>query len=424
MMTAPLKSASFALLLGLSTLSVCRCAEVELPPCPTFDAPALKAALLQDEQLVVGAVQKGQCGEPCAKLETFMAKLQQNMKGYFKTAIVDVRTTLEVGGDEMTMHTMYNITNIPQIFVYRYGVKDPKAAMTLTSETVGQVMGMYETKDASHKKQVHDVFLQFLPNRVERVNKGSLKEWLQKSPQKARVLLVTARTVTPPMYNKLSLDYGAGMLFGELRKSDPGAVEELKALGGPTIDKFPKLLTQKALGEGWAAPTEVYSGALGLAPIGEALAKINPGPFVPELTNQKVMEAECSNKGGICVVAVLPARFEKDLATFKKAVASRWFGDSGVALANFVWINEEKQEPFVDALKVENFPGLVALNPRKKLYSVYVGSFQEENLHNFVLRVLGGKEKLSKADTIPKLENGSPTMPSGKLDALFGKKEL
>jgi len=413
----------------------CLCALVSaqplLPRVPTLNGPEFKSLLTSsDEQVAVGIVQKGQCGQPCEMLENFMQQLTAKMKGFFKTCIVDVRTAVDVGTDEMTMHSMFNITTIPMIFIYRYGVKDVKQALILNTNTTAQIMGAYgapnQPGQPPNQKQVHDVFLQFLPTRVERLNKGNLKDFLQREPERARVLLVTSKTITPPMYTKLSLDHGAGVLFGELRSGDAGAVEELAKLGGPKIEKFPKLIMQKALGDGWAAPTDVYSGALGLAPIGEAIAKINPGPRVPELTSEDAMKAECANKGGVCLVAVLPSRFEKSLEQFK-AVAKRWFGTE-VVMANFVWVNEEKQENFVNAFKLENFPGLIALNARKKLYSVFVGTFDAETLYSFVLRVLNGKESLSKVDKVPKIEKSAPTMPAGKLDALLGgmgrKREL
>jgi len=178
----------------------------------------------------------------------------------------------------------------------------------------------------------------------------------------------------------------------------------------------------KALKEGWAAPTDVYSGALGLGPIGEAVAKINPGIPIPEMINQDALDKACISKGGICLIAVLPSRFEKPLEHFK-GVASRWLGDSA-ALANFVWLNEEKQERFVETFKVEYFPGLVAVNVRKKLYSSFVGNFDTETLYSFVTRVLSGKEALTRFDSLPKLEKASPTLPMAGLDALLGKKEL
>ena len=90
---------------------------------------------------------------------------------------------------------------------------------------------------------------------------------------------------------------------------------------------------------------------------------------------------------------------------------------------------------YLPPCQVEYFPGLLALNSRKKLYSTFVGTFNEDNLYPFILKaciptlgpaphayrphpvprgcaqVLAGKEKLSKLDNIPKLEKTARTMP-------------
>ena len=79
-------------------------------------------------QLIVGVVQKGQCGEPCAKLETMLAKMMQKMGGFFNAAIADVRTAVDTGekGEEHTIQSLFNITTLPAIYIYQYGVKEPK----------------------------------------------------------------------------------------------------------------------------------------------------------------------------------------------------------------------------------------------------------------------------------------------------------
>ena len=114
--------------------------------------------------------------------------------------------------------------------------------MMIHQEAIGQIIGAYDMPQ--HQKQVHDTFLQFLPTKampphspapelplrhgfaicwqVERVNKGNMKEWMQRDPHKARVLLATNKKTTPPMFTKLSLDHAGGVLFGELRESDAG----------------------------------------------------------------------------------------------------------------------------------------------------------------------------------------------------------
>ena len=154
----------------------------------------------------------------------------------------------------------------------------------IQQEAIGQIIGGYEMPQ--HQGQIHNTFLQFLPSKVEQVKSGNLQEWLQEDPHKARVLLVTSKKSTPPMITKLSVDFAHGVKFGELRESYPGAVEELKKLGGPEIKKFPKLLMGKALGKGYAVPDIEYSGALNLAAIGAEIAKINPGITIQELLGE------------------------------------------------------------------------------------------------------------------------------------------
>merc|ERR1719453_1730536 len=105
----------------------------EIPPVKTVDGPGLTSLLQMDEQLVVGVVQKGQCGEPCAKLETMMAKMMQKMNGFFNAAIADVRAAVDTGvqGEETTIQSLFNISTLPAIYIYQYGVKEPKKAMMI-----------------------------------------------------------------------------------------------------------------------------------------------------------------------------------------------------------------------------------------------------------------------------------------------------
>lgn len=210
------------------------------------------------------------------------------------------------------------------------------------------------------------------------------------------------------MITKLSVDFAHGVKFGELRESYPGAVEELKKLGGPEIKKFPKLLLGPALGDGYAVPSEEYKGALNVKAIGAEIAKIDPGITIPELLSEDTLNDACTSKGGVCAVAVLPAKFTKHLDIFKK-VASRWYGEAGIV--NFVWLNEEKHEEWVNKFNVEYFPGLVVLNARKKLFTNFVGTFDEANIYPFILSVMKGKEQLTKLDNMPKLEKVDKTMP-------------
>merc|ERR1712166_344279 len=242
-----------------------------------------------------------------------------------KVVLADITTMIKKDSEENTLQNLYNISTIPAIQIYPYGHKSYDQAYAIDTNTTGQLMGAYlnaeKAQKAAYTKQVHDVFLQFLPKgEVENVNAGNLEEWLSQDSSKARALLVTAKSSTPPMFTKLALDYGAGMLFGELRSKQSASMDKLKELG-ITVSEFPKLLIGKA--GGGAKKMKAYKGKLGPTPISIELAKATPGVIVPELLSNTVFESACTNKGGICVILFASSRFDESLATFKSVAARR-----------------------------------------------------------------------------------------------------
>jgi len=383
------------------------------------------AALManEEQQVVLGLSTRGNCGEPCEMFNKFLTNLEKTMDGYFKVVLADITTMIKKDSEENTLQNLYNISTIPAIQIYPYGHKSYDQAYAIDTNTTGQLMGAYlnaeKTQKAAYTKQVHDVFLQFLPKgEVENVNAGNLEEWLSQDSSKARALLVTAKSSTPPMFTKLALDYGAGMLFGELRSKQSASMDKLKELG-ITVSEFPKLLIGKA--GGGAKKMKAYKGKLGLTPISIELAKATPGVIVPELLSNTVFESACTNKGGICVILFASSRFDESLATFK-SVAARRFGSGGSSatpVVHFVWVNADRQEDFMDGFGVESLPSVLAVNPRKKRYSMMKGSYNAAEIKGFVTRILSGKESLSKVDKIPKLGKNGPSMSMGKMDAMM-----
>jgi hypothetical protein len=377
-----------------------------------------------EQQIVLGLSSRGQCGEPCEFLNKFLTSLEKSMDGYFKVVLADITTMIKVDDEENTLQNLYNISTIPALQIFPYGHKSFRQAFSINTNTTGQLMGAYLNAPAKQKamyaKQVHDVFLQFLPKgEVDQVNAGNAVEWFAQEPEKGRALLITAKSSTPPMFTKLALDFGAGMLFGELRSKQSASMDKLAELG-IKVTEFPKLLIGKP--GGGAKKMKEYKGKLGLTAISKELAKVTPGVIVPELLSNAVFESACTSKGGICVVAMLSSRFDDPLETFKKVAARRFAsadGSGSSPVVNFVWMNADRQEDFMDAFGVESLPTVIALNPRKKRYSMMKGSFSSAEVLGFVSRLLSGKESLSKIDAIPKLEKNGPSMSMGKMDAMM-----
>jgi len=379
----------------------------------------------EEQQIILGHSTRGQCGEPCEMFKKFLEELEVTMNGYFKVVLADVTTMIKVNDEENTLQNLYNITQIPGIQIFPYGHKSYHQAFAIDTNTTQQLMGGYlnapPKQKAAYHKQVHDVFLQFLPKgEVEQVNAGNAEDWFKQDKAKGRVLLVTSKKTTPQMFTKLALDFDKGMKFGELRASQSASMDKLKELG-IEVTEFPKVLIGKP-GKS-AKKMKVYTGKLGLTAIAEELAKVSPGVVVPELLSNSVFEAECTNKGGICVVALLSSRFDAPLETFKKVAARRFTtGASSTAstpVVNFVWVNADRQEDFMDAFDVESLPTVIAMNPRKKFFSMMKGSFEQAEIQGFVSRTLDGKEQLSKIAAVPKLAKNGPSMSMGKMDAMM-----
>jgi hypothetical protein len=375
----------------------------------------------EEQQIVLGHSTRGQCGEPCEIFKKFLTELEVTMNGYFKVVLADITTMIKVNDEENTLQNLYNITQIPGLQIFPYGHKSYHQAYAIDTNTTGQLMGGYlnapPKQKAAYHKQVHDVFLQFLPKgEVEQVNAGNAEDWFKQDKAKGRVLLVTSKKTTPPMFTKLALDFDKGMKFGELRSSQSASLDKLKELG-IEVTEFPKVLIGKP-----GKKVKMYTGKLGLTAIAEELAKVSPGVVVPELLSNSAFQAECTNKGGICVVALLSSRFDAPLETFKKVAARRFTtktSSTSSPVVNFVWVNADRQEDFMDAFDVESLPTVIAMNPRKKFFSMMKGSFEQTEIQGFVSRTLDGKEPLSKIAAVPKLEKIGPSMSMGKMDAMM-----
>jgi hypothetical protein len=135
-----------------------------------------------DEQIVLGISTRG-CGEPCELFSKFLTGLSDKMKGFFQVVQADVTTQVLLGSDESTLQTLYNITTIPMIQVFPYGIKDLRQPLTFTTNSTSQLMHVYQ--QTKSQKQVHDAFLQFLPQgEVKQLSSTDVEDFLTAEPAK------------------------------------------------------------------------------------------------------------------------------------------------------------------------------------------------------------------------------------------------
>ena len=133
-----------------------------------------------------------------------------------------------------------------------------------------------------------------------------------------------------------------------------------------------------------------------------ALDKLEKFGYVPEtkqLINSEILKEECESRVGICVIAFLP-----HIADSSSKERNRYLDTIKEARKNnrgkpiyYLWAQGGDHFDFEDKLHLSfGYPAVIAVNYKKKMYSVCRMSFSKENLANFVSNLLNGKEPLSK----------------------------
>ena len=165
--------------------------------------------------------------------------------------------------------------------------------------------------------------------------------------------------------------------------------------GYPTIKVF-------APGKG-DKKVEEYQGPRETAGIVQyALDKLEKFGYVPEtkqLINSEILKEECESRVGICVIVFLPHIADSSanernryLDIIKEARKK-----NGGKPIYYLWAQGGDHFDFEDKLHLSfGYPAVIAVNYKKKMYSICRSSFSKENLVSFVSNLLNGKEHLNK----------------------------
>ncbi len=172
--------------------------------------------------------------------------------------------------------------------------------------------------------------------------------------------------------------------------------ERYQIQGYPTIKIF-------APGKGEDKKVEEYEGPRETSGIVQyALDKLNKFGYVPEtkqLIDSDVLKEECESRIGICVIIFLPHIADSSanernryLDIIKESRKS-----NGGKPIYYLWAQGGDHFDFEDKLHLSfGYPAVIAVNYKKKMYSICRSSFSKENLVSFVSNLLNGKEHLSK----------------------------
>ena len=166
--------------------------------------------------------------------------------------------------------------------------------------------------------------------------------------------------------------------------------------GYPTIKIF-------APGKGKEKTVEEYQGPRDTSGIVQyVLDKLDKFGYVPEtkqLINSEILKEECESRIGICIIAFLPHIADssaKERNRYLDIINQAKKGNRGKPIY-YLWAQGGDHFDFEDKLHLSfGYPAVIAVNYKKKMYSICRSSFSKENLQDFVSNLLNGKEHLSK----------------------------
>lgn len=134
-------------------------------------------------------------------------------------------------------------------------------------------------------------------------------------------------------------------------------------------------------------------------------AKTQKDFIVPEIrdilffNNNENLKESCNKNKKVCLLGLLDGRknklsekeFKKHIKTLE-GVANKKLSKN----LEFGWVNATCQTAFSEHFNghVSNLPGVVALLPQVEKYAIMYGSFEKDNLLNFVDKLLNGKVPL------------------------------
>jgi len=130
-------------------------------------------------------------------------------------------------------------------------------------------------------------------------------------------------------------------------------------------------------------------------------------PTVDELVNQEVLDEKCLK--GICIIAFLPDIYEGGKAKRNEFIEMlTTLGDKYKKQKwGWAWSAASRQEKLEKTLNIggSGYPMLAAMNLRKEVFALHMGSFSEEGIKPFLSVLTYGK---SSRNTFPLQKGTSP----------------
>jgi len=361
----------------------------------------------------------------CQKLTPEWIKVASNLKGLVKVGAVNCDEEKELAGH-------FKIQGLPTIKLF-------PSEQTIVETPQGKAMEKkaVDYSGAREATAIVNFAISNLPNYVKKVTASTIDSFL--SGNLATVLLFTEKSTTTPLYKALAIDFKDRLKFGEVQKSEDALVKRFN------VKKFPQLLVIK---DATSSPV-VFDGKLShdalftfLEPHASKLqnqqqqqqqqskksqTKVETEVLKPEIhaiKTQKDFEEKCTNKSGICLIAILDPLDEVTPHAERLQVLQK-ITDKYYKRLRAMWINGPKQFQLSESLSglAGGFPQTLILNPGKLRYTPHLGSFDFEALDEFLSTVLNGSKRNIPIQKLPILVEEQPDEPIGETEEGKGTKK-
>ena len=206
----------------------------------------------------------------------------------------------------------------------------------------------------------------------------------------------------------------ATQLRGTIKLAKIDATENQKMAQRYQIQGYPTIKIFSP-GKGKDKAIEEYQGPRDTAGIVQyALDKLEKFGYVPEtkqLINSEILKEECEDRIGICIIAFLPHIADssaKERNRYLDIITEVKKSNRGKPIY-YLWAQGGDHFDFEDKLHLSfGYPAVIAVNYKKKMFSICRSSFSKENLVDFVSNLLNGKEHLSKLPDGIKIKKVDP----------------
>ncbi|TPX72108.1 hypothetical protein SpCBS45565_g00488 [Spizellomyces sp. 'palustris'] len=363
-----------------------------------------KKEVLDTEHVVIAEFFAPWCGH-CQKLVPEYKKAAEKLKGLAKVVAVDCDDK-----QNQPLCSQYGVKGFPTIKIFPGGVKGlpqdyqgPRTAKGLVDAAIAKIPNNVLQIGGSGKRGIeYDAFL------------------AQQAGELDKVILVSQKPSTPPLYKALSTEYKNRLILGEVKSSAKDILEKLNVTNIPSVILIPKDSGQPILYEGplkhaglvkfldkYAlakkdAPSEKKAGEKSSK--GEAAA---PKPI--EVKSQSTFDAECIEKSGFCVLAFFAVEPEYEESVKEHTNNLSLLEDIAKLHPGYryLWFNTlEKGKNFMRTVQMgDSLPGLMALNGKKKAYRLLTGPFDKDAINEFLTEVSNAKGRFFKLDVMPSVED-------------------